>query len=89
MRQQAFGHSRFYTNKQHRAALTKDELRQALEDSDRPEAQATLNRIFGMLVLSKERVPSGTGGGVTASRLPTVPGAFVTLSPADHHWHSL
>lgn len=39
MRQQTFG-SRFYTNKQHRAALTKDELRQALEDPDRPEGQS-------------------------------------------------
>ena len=29
MRQQAFGHSRFYTNKQHRTALTKGELRRS------------------------------------------------------------
>jgi hypothetical protein len=42
MRQQAFGHSRFYTSKHHRTALTKDELRQALEDPDRPEAPGNL-----------------------------------------------
>ena len=51
MRQQ---HSRFYINKQHRTALTKDELRQALEDPDRP-AQAILNRIYRYAGVSYQR----------------------------------
>ena len=92
MRQQAFGHSRFYTNKHHRTALTKDELRQALEDPDRPEAQAILNRISRYAGVIKGTRPFWYRKRRECESFAYclgVPGAFITLSPADHHWHSL
>jgi ATP-dependent DNA helicase PIF1 len=92
MRQQAFGHSRFYVNKQHTTVLTKDELRQALEDPDRPNAQALLNQISRYAGVIKGTRPFWYRKRRECESFAYclgVPGAFITMSPADLHWYSL
>jgi hypothetical protein len=92
MRQQVFGHSRFYVNKQHRTVLTKDELRQALEDPDRPTAQAILNqgsRYAGVIKRTRPFWYWKRRECESFAHCLGVPGTFNTLSPADLLWHSL
>ncbi len=92
MRQQAYGHSRFYVNKQPQTVLTRAELQRALEDPDRPEAQAVLNQISRFAGVIKGTRPFWYRRRRECEAFAHclgVPGCFVTLSPADLHWHSL
>ncbi|EAQ89410.1 hypothetical protein CHGG_06029 [Chaetomium globosum CBS 148.51] len=92
MRQQAYGHSRFYVNKQRSTVLTKAELQQALENPDRPEAQAILNQISrfaGAIQGTRPYWYRRRRECESFAHCLGVPGVFITLSPADLHWHDL
>ncbi|EAQ84302.1 hypothetical protein CHGG_10706 [Chaetomium globosum CBS 148.51] len=92
MRQQAYGHSRFYVNKQRSTVLTKAELQQALEDPDRPEAQAILNQISrfaGAIQGTRPYWYRRRRECESFAHCMGVPGVFITLSPADLHWPDL
>ncbi len=82
MRQQAYGHSRFYVNKQPQTVLTRAELQRALEDPDRPEAQAVLTRYPGLPALSKARGHFGiaAAGSAKHSRTASVSPAVLSRS---------
>ena len=92
MRLQARGHSKFYVNKQDGPAVTKAGLQQALEQPDGPEAQAMLNSISRFAGVIKGTRPfwyrKRRECEAFAHNLG-VPGAFITISPADLHWQSL
>ncbi|XP_044717905.1 PIF1-like helicase domain-containing protein [Hirsutella rhossiliensis] len=80
MRSQARARSKFFV-KQHdgtREALTREQLIQALEHSEDPEAQALINSITRKRQ-DLEAYAYSLG----------CPGAFITFSPADLHWRSL
>ncbi|XP_044718863.1 PIF1-like helicase domain-containing protein [Hirsutella rhossiliensis] len=80
MRSQARARSRFFV-KQHdgtREQLTREQLIQALEHSEDPEAQALINSITRKRQ-DLEAYAYSLG----------CPGAFITFSPADLHWRSL
>ena len=59
--------------------MMKAELQAALDNPDRPEAQAILNRISRYASVIKGARPIGTGD------CPPSPDAFITLRPADFH----
>ncbi|KAF5139524.1 hypothetical protein E5D57_003320 [Metarhizium anisopliae] len=94
MRSQARARSKFFV-KQHDGShepLTREQLVQALEHSEDPEAQVLINSI------TRHAVPiRGTRPFWNRKRQDLeayaynlgCPGAFITLSPADLHWRSL
>src|SRR6266516_4700782 len=92
MRQQAYAYSRFYVNKQQQTVLTKADLQQALHDPARPEAQVILNQISRFAGVIKSTRPfwyRRRRECESFAHCLGTPDAFITLSPADLHWHSL
>lgn len=92
MRQQARSSSKFYVSKHHRSPLTKDDLKEALADPDKPEAQAILNRISRFAGAIKGTRPfwyRRRRECESFAHCLGVPSTFITLSPADLHWQSL
>jgi ATP-dependent DNA helicase PIF1 len=91
-RQQAHGQSKYYVNKQQRTPMTKAELQAALDNPDRPEAQAILNRISRYAGVIKGTRPYWYRRRRECESFAHClgsPNAFITLSPADLHWQSL
>ena len=92
MLQQAYGQSTFYVNKQQQTVMTKADIQEALEDPERPEAQALLNQISRFAGVIKGTRPywyRRRRECESFAHCLGVPGAFITLSPADLHWQSL
>ncbi|KAJ2965409.1 hypothetical protein NQ176_g10632 [Zarea fungicola] len=94
MRSQARARSKFFV-KQHdgsRDPLTREQLMEALERSEDPEAQALINSITRHAVSIRGTRPfwnrKRQGLEAYAHNLGC-PGAFITFSPADLHWRSL
>lgn len=92
MRQQAHGYSKFYVNRQDSPPLTKAGLQEALEDPERPGAQAILNSISRSAAAIKGTRPywyrRRRECEAFSYNLGT-PHGFFTCSPADLHWRSL
>ncbi|KAM4061282.1 PIF1-like helicase [Hirsutella rhossiliensis] len=94
MRSQARARSRFFV-KQHdgtREQLTREQLIQALEHSEDPEAQALINSITRHAVSIRGTRPFWNRKRQDLEAYAYslgCPGAFITFSPADLHWRSL
>ncbi|OAQ57415.2 ATP-dependent DNA helicase PIF1 [Pochonia chlamydosporia 170] len=94
MRSQARARSKFFV-KQHdgtREPLTREQLIQALEHSDDPEAQALINSITRHAVSIRGTRPFWNRKRQDLEAYAYnlgCPGAFITFSPADLHWRSL
>ncbi|XP_044715978.1 ATP-dependent DNA helicase PIF1 [Hirsutella rhossiliensis] len=80
MRPQARARSKFFVKQQDgsREPLTREQLIEALEHSEDPEAQALINSI----TRKRQNLEAYTHD-------LGCPGAFITFSPADLHWRSL
>lgn len=92
MRQQVRSHSRFFVRKENGQAMTRAELQEALAEPERPEAQVILNRITRFAAVIKGTRPFWYRRRRECEAFAYnlgVPGAFITLSPADLHWDSL
>ncbi|RKK07525.1 hypothetical protein BFJ65_g17730 [Fusarium oxysporum f. sp. cepae] len=94
MRSQARSRSRFFV-KQHdgrQQPLTREQLIQALEHSEDPEAQALINSIARHAVSIRGTRPFWNKKRQDLEAYAYnlgCPGAFITFSPADLHWRSL
>ncbi|KJZ68018.1 hypothetical protein HIM_03883 [Hirsutella minnesotensis 3608] len=94
MRSQARARSKFFV-KQHdgtREPLTREQLLQALEHSEDPEAQALINSITRQAVSIRGTRPFWNRKRQDLEAYAYdlgCPGAFITFSPADLHWRSL
>ncbi|KAI8416687.1 hypothetical protein FOFC_03000 [Fusarium oxysporum] len=94
MRSQARSRSRFFV-KQHdgrQQPLTREQLIQALEHSEDPEAQALINSITRHAVSIRGTRPFWNKRRQDLEAYAYnlgCPGAFITFSPADLHWRSL
>ncbi|KNB13921.1 hypothetical protein FOXG_12538 [Fusarium oxysporum f. sp. lycopersici 4287] len=94
MRSQARSRSRFFV-KQHdgrQQPLTREQLIQALEHSEDPEAQALINSITRHAVSIRGTRPFWNKKRQDLEAYAYnlgCPGAFITFSPADLHWRSL
>ncbi|KAM5350152.1 hypothetical protein ACJ41O_006657 [Fusarium nematophilum] len=94
MRSQARSRSKFFV-KQHdgrQQPLTREQLIQALEHSEDPEAQALINSITRHAVSIRGTRPFWNKKRQDLEAYAYnlgCPGAFITFSPADLHWRSL
>jgi hypothetical protein len=94
MRSQARARSKFFV-KQHdgtREPLTREQIIQALEHSEDPEAQALINSITRHAVSIRGTRPFWNRKRQDLEAYAYslgCPGAFITFSPADLHWRSL
>ncbi|KAF5133799.1 ATP-dependent DNA helicase PIF1 [Metarhizium anisopliae] len=94
MRSQARARSNFFVKQQHgmHQPLTREQLIQALEHSDDPEAQALINSITRHAVSIRGTRPFWNRKRQDLEAYAYnlgCPGAFITFSPADLHWRSL
>ena len=94
MRSQASQASRYFVSKARpqRGNISREELVAALEDPDAPRAKSLLNAISRAAVNLKGTRPfwfKKRHECEAFAKCLGVPGAFVTLSPADLHWLSL
>ena len=94
MRSQARARSKFFV-KQHdgtRGPLTREQLIQALEHTEDPQAQALVNSITRHAVSIRGTRPFWNRKRQDLEAYAYslgCPGAFITFSPADLHWRSL
>ncbi|KAF5127214.1 ATP-dependent DNA helicase pif1 [Metarhizium anisopliae] len=94
MRSQARARSNFFVKQHHgmHQPLTREQLIQALEHSDDPEAQALINSITRHAVSIRGTRPFWNRKRQDLEAYAYnlgCPGAFITFSPADLHWRSL
>ncbi|KAF6527905.1 hypothetical protein HZS61_008207 [Fusarium oxysporum f. sp. conglutinans] len=94
MRSQARSRSRFFVKQQdgRQQPLTREQLIQALEHSEDPEAQALINSITRHAVSIRGTRPFWNKRRQDLEAYAYnlgCPGAFITFSPADLHWRSL
>ncbi|KAF5132980.1 ATP-dependent DNA helicase PIF1 [Metarhizium anisopliae] len=94
MRSQARARSNFFVKQHHgtHQPLTREQLIQALERSDDPEAQALINSITRHVVSIRGTRPLWNRKRQDLEAYAYnlgCPGAFITFSPADLHWRSL
>ncbi|KJK85038.1 hypothetical protein H633G_11133 [Metarhizium anisopliae BRIP 53284] len=94
MRSQARTRSKFFVKQRDgtREPLTREQLVQALERSDDPEAQALINSITRHAVSIRGTRPFWNRKRQDLEAYAYslgCPGAFITFSPADLHWRSL
>ncbi|KAG7002669.1 ATP-dependent DNA helicase PIF1 [Fusarium oxysporum f. sp. conglutinans] len=96
MRSQARSRSRFFVKqhdgRQRQQPLTREQLIQALEHSEDPEAQALINSIARHAVSIRGTRPFWNKKRQDLEAYAYnlgCPGAFITFSPADLHWRSL
>ncbi|OAQ96606.1 hypothetical protein LLEC1_06670 [Akanthomyces lecanii] len=94
MRSQARARSKFFV-KEHdgnREALTREQLIEALQRSEDPEAQALINSVTRQAVSIRGTRPFWNRRRQDLEAYAhnlSCPGAFITFSPADLHWPSL
>ncbi|KAK4068341.1 hypothetical protein Purlil1_13812 [Purpureocillium lilacinum] len=94
MRSQARARSKFFVKRHDgtREPLTREQLIQALEHSEDPEAQALINSITRHAVSIRGTRPFWNRKRQDLEAYAYslgCPGAFMTFSPADLHWRSL
>ncbi|KAJ6437058.1 ATP-dependent DNA helicase PIF1 [Purpureocillium lavendulum] len=94
MRSQARARSKFFVKRHDgtREPLTREQLIQALEHSEDPDAQALINSITRHAVSIRGTRPFWNRKRQDLEAYAyslSCPGAFMTFSPADLHWRSL